>query len=104
MELKPSQSPDPWEEAFLQNMVRARIRLSWSQNELARRLKDGAGLGFHQQTVQRIEAGQRPLRLSEALLIAKVLGMGDLQAAATPISAEGAKLALAASVRLSGSE
>src|SRR4051794_13849870 len=104
MEMKPGLRPDPREDAFVQNMVRARTRLSWSQNELARRLRDGAGLSFHQQTVQRIEAGERPVRLSEALLIAKVLGMGDLEAAATPTSAKEAWSALETTVKLSASE
>ncbi len=44
-----------------------------SQSELARVLRD-AGHPFHQQTVQRVEIGDRPVRLQEAFAIADALG------------------------------
>lgn len=43
-----------------------------TQTDLARELQR-YGLRFHQQTVQRIEAGERPVRLNEAYVIAQVL-------------------------------
>jgi len=65
----------PWESTFLAQMVRLREEKKISQAELARRLRDGEGkLPFHQQTIQRIENGDRPVRLNEAFLIAKELG------------------------------
>ncbi len=58
-----------------------RARLDLSQTELARRMRS-QGFNWHQATVNRTEAGERPLRLDEALAIAALLGlpMGDLYA------------------------
>lgn len=53
-------------------MVDLREARGITQTELARWLKH-RGLAFHQQTVQRIENGVRPLRLNEAYLIADAL-------------------------------
>jgi transcriptional regulator with XRE-family HTH domain len=47
----------------------------WSQTELAKKLA-AQGLPFHQQTVQRIEQGTRPLRLTEAAYVADTFGLG----------------------------
>ncbi len=44
-----------------------------TQAELAARVSE-AGLPFHQQTIQRIESGTRPIRLNEAGVIALALG------------------------------
>lgn len=62
-----------WERNFIEHMFRLRESLQMSQTDLARELK-AFGLPFHQQTVQRIEAGERPVRLNEAHLIAFALG------------------------------
>lgn len=62
----------PWERNFREQMIRIREEKNLTQTELARRLSKW-GLPFHQQTVQRVEAGQRPVRLNEALLIAREL-------------------------------
>lgn len=43
------------------------------QTELARALR-AKGFSFHQQTVQRVESGERPLRHSEALALADLIG------------------------------
>ena len=68
-------APDhPWEASFVANMTRARLAQGLSQTGLAKRLS-ARGLGFHPQTVQRIEAGERSIRLNEAVLIVEVLGM-----------------------------
>lgn len=50
-----------------------------SQTELAKRAR-GRGLQFHQPTVQRIENGERPLRLTEATVICELFecSLGDL--------------------------
>ncbi len=44
----------------------------WSQSELATRLRE-LGLDLHQTTVAKMEAGRRPLRVSEAVAIAQAM-------------------------------
>ncbi|WP_016889724.1 helix-turn-helix transcriptional regulator [Mycobacteroides abscessus] len=62
----------PWERNFRDQMARLRKERGLTQTDLARQLATW-GLPFHQQTVQRIENGQRPVRLNEAKLIAREL-------------------------------
>lgn len=62
------------ETAFRENVVQIRQSKQISQSELARLVGALGVKGFHQQTVQRIESGQRPVRLVEALAIASALG------------------------------
>lgn len=57
---------------FAVQMSERRRAKGWSQTELAKRVTE-AGIKFHQTTVQRIESGERPLRLTEALAIADAL-------------------------------
>ncbi|MEV4752162.1 helix-turn-helix transcriptional regulator [Streptosporangium sp. NPDC049248] len=79
--------PNPhamWEYNFIQQMKRLREARKMTQTDLARQLK-AYGLPFHQPTVQRIETGERPVRLNEAHLIAKVLGV-DVDSMATAAS------------------
>lgn len=71
---------EPWdwdwwgyEANFANQMRERRERKGWSQTEMARRLSE-EGLKFHQTTVQRVEIGRRPLKLTEAFVIARVLG------------------------------
>lgn len=59
---------------FATQMRERREAKGWSQTEMARRLAE-EGLKFHQTTVQRVEIGQRPLKLTEAMVIANVLGV-----------------------------
>lgn len=63
-----------WEEDFRANMKKARESIGMTQTEMARQLKD-IGLPFHQQTIQRVESGERPVRLDEAFAIAELLGL-----------------------------
>lgn len=63
-----------WESNFRRHMKQARESHGISQSEMARKLKS-RGLPFHQQTVQRLESGERPVRLDEAFLIAAELGL-----------------------------
>lgn len=63
----------PWEANFREHMKALREAQGWTQSELARRLK-ARGLPYHQQTVQRVETGERPVRLDEAFHIAAELG------------------------------
>jgi transcriptional regulator with XRE-family HTH domain len=62
------------------NVRNMREFLGIDQTELARRLGDAGLRGFHQTTVSRIEKGERPVRLSEAPILAEVLHgrIGDL--------------------------
>ncbi|HEV2784678.1 MAG TPA: helix-turn-helix domain-containing protein [Actinophytocola sp.] len=54
-------------------MQRLREARRMTQTDLAKALQRH-GLRFHQQTIQRIESGERPIRLDEAFLIAEELG------------------------------
>jgi transcriptional regulator with XRE-family HTH domain len=56
------------------NIQRTRNTAGWSQADLAGRLTDH-GLSFPQQTINRIEHGERPLKFEEALAIADLLGV-----------------------------
>lgn len=60
------------ENVFRENMKRRREILGMNQTDLARRMK-AQGHAFHQQTIQRVEAGERPVRLDEAFAIADIL-------------------------------
>jgi transcriptional regulator with XRE-family HTH domain len=62
-----------WERNFRERMLRMREAKNMTQTDLARILRADFGLAFHQQTIQRIEAGERPIRLNEANLIAQTL-------------------------------
>lgn len=62
-----------WERNFIRAMKVMRENARLTQTELARELR-AAGMSFHQTTVLRIEAGERPVRLNEALMIADVFG------------------------------
>lgn len=59
-----------WESNFRERMEKMRTAAGMTQTELARVLREQYGLPFHQATIQRIEAGERPVRLNEAHLIA----------------------------------
>ncbi|MGJ9371808.1 helix-turn-helix transcriptional regulator [Nesterenkonia sp. CF4.4] len=68
----------PWEHTFRINLIYVRELRGISQTGLAKLLK-AEGLPFHQQTVQRIEDGKRPIRLNEAFVMARVLGVDIFQ-------------------------
>jgi transcriptional regulator with XRE-family HTH domain len=59
---------------FVQRAINRRVELGVSQTDLARRMKD-QDFPFHQTTISRIEAGERPIRLDEAAGIAECLGI-----------------------------
>ncbi len=71
-----------WEASFRSEMQRLRVERGLTQADLAQQLRD-RGLALHQQTVARIEAGQRSIRLNEALVIADALG-SDINRMVTP--------------------
>lgn len=60
------------EDIFVRQMKRLRAAHELSQAELADRVRDLGG-NLYQQTIAKIEAGQRAVRLQEADLIAKAL-------------------------------
>lgn len=57
--------------AFAQRMQQLREADAMTQTDLANAAR-AQGLPFYQQTIQRIETGQRPVRLDEAYIIAAV--------------------------------
>ncbi|MGB3258887.1 MAG: helix-turn-helix domain-containing protein [Ornithinimicrobium sp.] len=63
-----------WEANFVRSMEQRRLALGMTQTDLAKKLRSTYGLPFHQQTVQRVEAGERPVRLNEAHCVALILG------------------------------
>lgn len=62
-----------WERNFRRQLLKLREERQYTQSDLARLLRESFGLRFHQQTIQRIESGERPVRLNEAHLIARAL-------------------------------
>ena len=58
-----AERPDPEEQAG-QALRRLRLARGWSQEEVATRMK-AYGYDFHQTTIAKIEAAQRPLRVRE---------------------------------------
>jgi transcriptional regulator with XRE-family HTH domain len=66
-------APGVWEQNFRERMASLREAEGMNQTDLAHTLRTDFGLPFHQQTIARIESGQRPLRLNEANLIAQTL-------------------------------
>lgn len=58
---------------FGENMKAERERSGESQTGLAKKMAD-LGFPFHQTTIRRIEAGQRPVQLAEALALSTILG------------------------------
>lgn len=63
----------PWERVFVGETIRLRTAAGMTQRDLSKVLRERFELPFHQQTVQRIEDGERPVRLNEAFAIASVL-------------------------------
>jgi len=64
-----------WERNFVSQLIRLRELRGMTQTDLARYLRDERSLKFHQQTIQRIESGDRPVRLDEAYCIADALNV-----------------------------
>ncbi|WP_346167048.1 helix-turn-helix domain-containing protein [Streptomyces javensis] len=61
------------EDTFIRQMRRRRMALDLSQSDLAERAV-ALGGNLYQQTIAKLEAGQRALKLSEADILAKALG------------------------------
>lgn len=76
-----------WERNLRERMVVFREAKNLTQTDLARNLRSRYKLPFHQQTIQRIESGERPIRLNEAYLIAQELGADLFQLTEAPTTA-----------------
>lgn len=61
------------EAKFVVKMRERREEMGITQDELARQVTNG-GAPIHQQTVNKIEAGTRRVKITEGALIAKALG------------------------------
>lgn len=62
------------DKAFAANVKRIREEHSWSLNDLATRLRDEGLSNFHPNTVLRVEAGQRSVRVGEISAFERALG------------------------------
>lgn len=62
------------DQRFIGGIVRRRLDRGMSLTEFARRAREEHGLPFHPATVVRIEKGERPLKLHEAAILARMLG------------------------------
>ena len=71
------------ERHYGQTVRQWRIARGWSQEDLARLLAE-RGFDMHQTTVAKLEKGQRPLRLAEALCLADICGQPCGTVFATP--------------------
>lgn len=61
------------DDRFAANMKALREAMGWNQADFARQLSAYGAPGLRQTTISRIEAGERNVRLNEAVAIAKVL-------------------------------
>jgi transcriptional regulator with XRE-family HTH domain len=62
----------PEDRAFGANLRQVRLRRGLSQDRLAE-MMSAEDIGFHQQTLTRIENGRQPVRLGEAMRLASLL-------------------------------
>lgn len=65
------ESPDT-DKVFGRRVERLRERHEWSQTELARKMKEKGFSAFHQTTISRVEKGERPVRLGEAVAFSEI--------------------------------
>lgn len=66
-----------WERDFGEKVRQWRLARSWSQEDLAEKLRQ-SGFDMHQTTVAKLERGTRPLRVAEAAAIAWIFGVPPL--------------------------
>jgi transcriptional regulator with XRE-family HTH domain len=63
------------EHQFGAHVREAREDRGWTQESLARRLRDLAGIDLHQTAIARLEVGKRSITLNEAAALAQLLGL-----------------------------
>lgn len=73
------------DEMFGINLQRRREKQGLSKTQFAAELSAAGMSQFHPTTISRVEAGERPVRLSEALTIARVLGLSLDELASDPL-------------------
>ncbi|MGP6171032.1 helix-turn-helix transcriptional regulator [Microbacterium sp. A204] len=66
-------TPPQDEENFARRMAELRVQQEMSQSELARKMVEAGFDTYSQMTVSRTEKGDRPIRLGEARVLAKIL-------------------------------
>lgn len=69
---------DEYDQAIGKAIKQAREMRGWSQSTFATRLSDGDTVNWHQQTILRLEAGQRSLKVRELLRVAEILDVSPL--------------------------
>ncbi|WFR84649.1 helix-turn-helix transcriptional regulator [Arthrobacter sp. Y-9] len=69
-------NPGTPDELFGLAVKQLRENEGWTMSELATRLSDAGLTNFHPTTVARMERGERPVRLSEAVVIARLFDVG----------------------------
>lgn len=68
---------ESWEQIFIEQVRNIRQQRGWSQRDLADRLAT-EGFPLHPSAIAKLETGQRPLRVAEAVALASVLGIPPL--------------------------
>lgn len=71
---KYADKPERDDKRFVRNMVAFREAHGMSQKELVEKLREQGWTSVYQNTISRIERGERPVRYGEALAIARVFG------------------------------
>ncbi|ORM08873.1 helix-turn-helix domain-containing protein [Prescottella equi] len=69
---------DEYDQAIGRAIQNARNLRGWSQATLAQKLSNGDTVNWHQQTILRLEAGQRSLKVRELLRLADVLDVSPV--------------------------
>jgi transcriptional regulator with XRE-family HTH domain len=71
--MEPERIPVDFDTRVGANIRRIREAKGFSQTDLASELGRRGGLNWPQQTIARVEAGTRPLKFSEAIVVAEIL-------------------------------
>jgi transcriptional regulator with XRE-family HTH domain len=74
VENDPDPSPDLTDKRFGENLRMAREQAGLSGAQLAKRMQDAGYRSIYQQTIVRVEAGGQPVKLREALELARICG------------------------------
>lgn len=69
---------DEYDKAIGRAVKQARELRGWSQSTLAAKLSESDSVTWHQQTILRLEAGQRSLKVRELLRLADVLDVSSV--------------------------
>ncbi len=69
---------DEYDRAVGESIQTARAMRGWSQATLAAKLSESDSTNWHQQTILRLESGQRSLKVRELLRLAEVLDVSPL--------------------------